>query len=622
MQRRQGPGGAQPVRSRRGVVRLGISHIDFISIHYVYFIIVPLLCSIIFWASSDPEFSISYTDSLFLVVSAITEAGLNTVDLSRLTTWQQILLCLLILFGSAIWVSIWLIVARRRSIRRLLETDCLNRLGNIRREEGQRVEDSSQHAAERSVNVFEICNSDGLWLRQESVSRNATCDVATGITQPTITPGTTASKEASECIGPDCSPLDFLTNKSVDGRGHFINLTSEERLHVLGIEHDALTLLSLVVPLYFILWQLLGCLGLGAWIANNLPGPAVANGINPWWLGIFNGVSAFNNSGMSLLDANVVPYQGAYYVLITMSLLILVGNTAYPIILRLIFWVSLHGLRLLSAKPRVTKWKLTVEYILRYPRRVSTNLFPACHTWWLVFMVLLLNGIDWAAFELLNIGNPVITAIPVGPRLLDAVRSGGFYVVPIAKLHIGLLVLYVIMMYISAFPVIITMRHSNIYAERSIGTYTTNAQESDINGSSTQDGTATESGSLFISQQIKGQLARDIWLLALAIFIISVIEASHFREDPVSYSVFNIIFEVVSAYGCVGISVGLPSVNYSFCGGWHSGSKLVLCLVMLGGRHRGLPAAMDHAVRLAGKHLHWEEQEDGMVGRIVSPNWC
>jgi hypothetical protein len=33
---------------------------------------------------------------------------------------------------------------------------------------------------------------------------------------------------------------------------------------------------------------------------------ARSNGINPWWLGVFNGVSAFNNSGMSLLDANMV----------------------------------------------------------------------------------------------------------------------------------------------------------------------------------------------------------------------------------------------------------------------------------------------------------------------------
>lgn len=42
---------------------------------------------------------------------------------------------------------------------------------------------------------------------------------------------------------------------------------------------------------------------------------------------------------------------------------------------------------------------------------------------------------------------------------------------------------------------------------------------------------------------------------------------------------------------------------YSFSGGWRTASKVVLCGVMLRGRHRGLPVALDRAVRLPG----WEE---------------
>ncbi len=84
-------------------------------------------------------------------------------------------------------------------------------------------------------------------------------------------------------------------------------------------------------------------------------------------------------------------------------------------------------------------------------------------------MVIVLNCIDWAAFELLNIGNSAISAIPNHFRVLDglfqalAVRSGGFYVIAIPNLRIGLQVLYVIMMYISVYPVVITLRHSNVY---------------------------------------------------------------------------------------------------------------------------------------------------------------
>lgn len=98
-------------------------------------------------------------------------------------------------------------------------------------------------------------------------------------------------------------------------------------------------------------------------------------------------------------------------------------------------------------------------------KQVYTNLFPARHTWYLLGTIIILNGIDWAAFELLSIGNQDIEILPTEYRILDglfqalgisnspsigmdiltvliAVRAGGFYVVTIANLHQGLLVLY------------------------------------------------------------------------------------------------------------------------------------------------------------------------------------
>ena len=203
-------------------------------------------------------------------------------------------------------------------------------------------------------------------------------------------------------------------------------------------------------------------------------------------------------------------------------------------------------------------------------------------------------------------------------------RSGGFYVVAIPGLRIGLLVLYVIMMYISAYPVLITMRNSNVYEERSLGIYADDPQaKQEVENSQgvigrlkrrlTNQQEPTESRGYFVSQQLRGQLAHDLWWVILAILLITITESSQFERDPVDYSVFNIIFEVVSAYGCVGISVGLPNVAYSFCGGWHALSKLILCAVMLRGRHRGLPVAIDRAVLLPGEHLAAAEEEDAQI---------
>ena len=69
------------------------------------------------------------------------------------------------------------------------------------------------------------------------------------------------------------------------------------------------------------------------------------------------------------------------------------------------------------------------------------------------------------------------------------------------------------------------------------------------------------------------------------------------------------MFEVVSAYGCVGISVGLPDQAYSFSGGLRRASKFILIIVMLRGRHRGLPVALDRAVRLPGENGRGEEAD-------------
>lgn len=232
--------------------------------------------------------------------------------------------------------------------------------------------------------------------------------------------------------------------------------------------------------------------------------------------------------------------------------------------------------------------------------------------------------------------------LPGGSRALDglfqalAVRSGGFYVVAIPGLRIGLLVLYVLMMYISVYPVVITMRNSNVYEERSLGVYADDpqAKEQELE-SAEQSGelpaiiaerngflgrlkrrvtnSRPETRGYFVRQQLRSQLSHDLWWIVLAVLFITITETSSFERDPVSYSTFNILFEVVSAYGCVGISVGLPNVAYSFCGGWHVVSKLILCAVMLRGRHRGLPVAIDRAVLLPGEHLAAAEEEDAQI---------
>jgi hypothetical protein len=99
-------------------------------------------------------------------------------------------------------------------------------------------------------------------------------------------------------------------------------------------------------------------------------------------------------------DANMVAFNKAIYKLITMAFLILVGNTCYPIVLRLIVW------SIRKVLPENERWKNarhTLKFLLDHPRRCYTNLFPSEHTWFLLWSVIILNGIDCTAFAVLNV---------------------------------------------------------------------------------------------------------------------------------------------------------------------------------------------------------------------------
>ncbi|KAI9844241.1 MAG: hypothetical protein M1838_002277 [Thelocarpon superellum] len=621
----------------------------------------------------------------------MTLAGLNTINLSTLNTFQQFLLFLLIIMGSAasILVSAVVVFFRMNAFeakfqevkgerkKRRLKSPSWRSLSFSRSSSHTRPdlsgipsgatpqsrEDEAQGESAIEDDKDEMSGGSRNPAPSGATAENMLQDVDGSETQHiAFTPDTrfrasTASQQARprlrllsmQGVGASADALEKVASSRdstlerpeslfhgasrpfLGPNSQFHHLTRAERDELGGAEYRAVSLLAVIVPLYFVLWLLLGSLGVGAWIAKYKAEVTRENGLNPWWVGAFNAISAFNNSGMSLLDANMIPFEDSFYVLITMGLLILAGNTCYPVFLRLILWTLRH---LLHRWKYFSGYDQTLQFLLDHPRRCYTNLFPSAHTWWLLLAVVTLNGIDWVAFEILNIGNEALTSIPRGARVLDglfqalAVRSGGFYVVPISSLRIGLQVLYVWMMYISVYPVVITMRSSNVYEERSLGLYADDLPH-DPQGPETPrrkpsffttlrqritgDPPPIANASYFVRQQLHAQLAHDIWWIVLAVLFITITETGQFEADPVDYSVFNVIFEVVSAYGCVGISVGLPNEAYSFCGGWHALSKLILCAVMLRGRHRGLPVAIDRAVLLPGEYLAAAEEEDAAI---------
>ena len=99
-----------------------------------------------------------------------------------------------------------------------------------------------------------------------------------------------------------------------------------------------------------------------------------------------------------------VAFQTSDYILITMGLMILAGNTCYPVFLRLLIWTLFH---LLPDNEKFLEPRTTLRFLLDHPRRCYTNLFPSKHTWWLLATLVVLNGTDWIAFEVLNVSEAI-----------------------------------------------------------------------------------------------------------------------------------------------------------------------------------------------------------------------
>lgn len=108
----------------------------------------------------------------------------------------------------------------------------------------------------------------------------------------------------------------FLSRGFISRNSQFHGLTVSDREKLGGVEYKAISFLSVVVPLYFLLFNILGALGIGAWVTAYRPSVARVDGLHPFWTGAFFAVSAFGNNGMSLLDVNMTALQTRYEVII------------------------------------------------------------------------------------------------------------------------------------------------------------------------------------------------------------------------------------------------------------------------------------------------------------------
>lgn len=290
----------------------------------------------------------------------MTLAGLNTVNLSQINTFQQVLLFLLTMLGSAIFVSIAVVYIRKKAFERKFKSIAENQRPKGRGRSGSRGR-MSFSATETKRDSKPEANEDTVWTgpvtsidtknHTNGVNGDAVQDHSTRGRSDGQSPGSLAERlgtvkedqttdvddriarritfaspsspvrarphtrvfsmqgvgarqnilnhpkktgQPEYPLSPSTANVELGFPKHTKDRvglagfvgrnSQFSSLTIAERERLGGVEYRAVTFLSVVVPMYFFLWQFFGCLGLGAYVTNNRASTARVNGLNPWYV--------------------------------------------------------------------------------------------------------------------------------------------------------------------------------------------------------------------------------------------------------------------------------------------------------------------------------------------------
>ncbi|EGG17578.1 transmembrane protein [Cavenderia fasciculata] len=621
----------------RKCLTLALVYVDqnyFYRLHFLYIVMVGLLgACVISLAERDHRF----LDCLYHSYSAITSTGLASIDMSKVSAFTQVVTFVLMQLGSSVLLTLPVVLIKRHYLRKRF----------ARRLEKARVATSSLSDNNN--------NNNNNKPRRKHKQKDPAKQPLQGTVD--ITPGDDHDEEEEESIPAtryNSEPDDHIGigigmvihhdhdhhhdyHDGIDVVQHHFNL-DEHRRHehedhhdddddhdnddedddyidddqddsMVGLEHivdspttkessggvstittsattglvhsietnleyRSLGKLLYIIPLYQLIVYAIGSTLLYILTsATSVHNVMLKNNVASWWWSIFESVSAFNNCGFVLFTDNLVQLNNRPLILVTISFLIAMGNTLYPVFLRII----------ISVLKKVSKDPVPYEHLAENPRSLYTHLFPVRQTviltivWWVftisqMSLMAILETND-KAFEGISSSNTFFNYFFQSV----STRTAGFNSVDISLLSSSVLILFVGLMFVSSYPLVISLKGSA------------------VNGKYSQD---TE---LKTKSVMKDILIRDIFIIYVCILLIGIIE-EHRLDDAgnPTFTVFHIIFEVISAFGCVGLSMGFPGA-VSFSAILKSSSKLVIIVVMLLGKHRALPDSIDTAVVIKEK---------------------
>ncbi|WP_342011938.1 TrkH family potassium uptake protein [Corynebacterium bovis] len=273
----------------------------------------------------------------------------------------------------------------------------------------------------------------------------------------------------------------------------------------------------------------------------------------PFWRslgeGIFYAISSFNNAGFALRDDSLVSYVGDAWIIVPIVLSLITGGLGYPVVSEIVQRVG-RKTSLLPHRWRNMRRKMSVT------ARVTI----------IGTITLIVTGVTMVAvFE----WNNALADLPLGSKALAAVlqgvtpRTAGFNSVDYGEFHVVTLMGTDILMFIGG---------------GSAGTaggikITTVAVLFAAIVAEVRGRKETTIGSSTIEPQIVRQALTVVTISAAA--VVAIIGSLRFIEPNINPD--RIVFEVVSAFGTVGLSTGITA-------DLTDSSKLILCSLMYLGR--------------------------------------
>jgi trk system potassium uptake protein TrkH len=254
------------------------------------------------------------------------------------------------------------------------------------------------------------------------------------------------------------------------------------------------------------------------------------------WYSVFHAVSAYNNAGFDLFDKSLIAFQANPYLLVIIAFLILAGGFGF------IVWFDLIAFK--------------HQRLTRHTRLAITMTATLTVTGTVLFMFLNLKNYDGHLFNFLA-QNFFLSVTP---------RTAGFYTVDYNKVSYASLLLTMIFMFIGG----TSGSTAGGIKTTTFGVLILNIKHIFQNKSKT----------IYQERQIPRSVIRRVYEIVFLYFVIILISSFILlitEKLPLYNGIEYVVFEVISALGTVGLTMGLTPDLTVF-------GKILLMFLMFIGR--------------------------------------